>query len=196
MDAPEGKAGLTERQRRWFASVQASLERDTGRTLEQWVEIARACPETTPRARSEWLRRVHGLGVNRAAHVLGVAFPSGQAGWDDPDALRAALWKDGGSVAILAALEAAAARVGGVVVGQRKTYTAFSRSVQFAAARPLKGGAALLGLKLPPEASPRLTAPKRRESWSERLTATVELQTPGEVDAEIERLFAAAAERG
>ena len=32
--------GLTERQQKWFASVQASLERDTGKTLEQtaiWV---------------------------------------------------------------------------------------------------------------------------------------------------------------
>ena len=36
-----GKAGastLTERQQKWFASVQASLERDTGKTLEEWVK--------------------------------------------------------------------------------------------------------------------------------------------------------------
>ena len=41
-------SGLTERQKKWFASVEASLERDTGKTLAQWVKIAKTCPETTP----------------------------------------------------------------------------------------------------------------------------------------------------
>ena len=85
-DAP---AGLTERQQKWFASVRASLERDTGKTLDEWVAIARTCPETKPRARTDWLREHHGLGVNRAAHVLSVAFPS-EDRWDEPDSLRAA----------------------------------------------------------------------------------------------------------
>jgi hypothetical protein len=194
MDAREGKAGLTERQKKWFASVRASLERDTGRSLEQWVEIARACPETTPRARTEWLKREHGLGVNRAAQVLDAAFPSDEPSWDQPEALRAALWKDPAALAVLAAVERLADAE--VVVGQRKGYTAFSRDVQFAAMRPLKGGATLLGLKLDPAASPRLKPPARRESWSERLTAVVELAAPAEVDAEIGRLFAAARARG
>ena len=110
--------------------------------------------------------------------------------------MRAALWKDPGSEAILSALEAVAGRLDGVVVGARKGYTPFSRSVQFAAARPLKGGRALLGLKLEPQASDRLSAPARRESWSERLTAVVELGSPAEVDAEIERLMALAYARG
>ncbi len=58
--------GLTARQQKWFASVQASLERDTGKTLDDWVAIARTCPETRPKARADWLREHHGLGVNRA----------------------------------------------------------------------------------------------------------------------------------
>ena len=37
-----GQANLTERQQKWFASVRAGLERDTGRSLTEWVEIARA----------------------------------------------------------------------------------------------------------------------------------------------------------
>ena len=41
-------SGLTDRQKKWFASVEASLERDTGNTLAQWAKIAKACPETTP----------------------------------------------------------------------------------------------------------------------------------------------------
>src|SRR3954466_9410842 len=127
--------GLTERQKKWFASVEASLERDTGKTLDQWVAIAKTCPHDKPRARADWLREQHGLGVNRAAHVLSVAFPSDQS-WDDADALRAALWKDPTSEATLKALEAAVAKLPDMVTGQRKGYTAFSRKVQMAAARP------------------------------------------------------------
>lgn len=189
-------AGLTERQKRWFASVADSLARTTGLGLEAWVAIARACPETTPRRRQAWLKAEHGLGANYASVVLMRAFPAEGPGRDDPEGLRAALWKAPGGRAILEALIAAAGALDGVTIGQRKGYTPFSRTVQFAAARPLRGGRALLGLKLDPAVSPRLGAPTRRESWSERLTAVVELGAPGDVDAEIARLLAAAWAQG
>ena len=80
--------------------------------------------------------------------------------------------------------------------GATSSDTSFSRAVQFAATRPLKGGRALLGLKLEPSASPRLSEAARRESWSERLTAVIELDGPGAVDAEVGRLLAIAAENG
>lgn len=188
--------GLTERQQKWFAAVRASLETSTGRTLADWVEIARACPHAAPRQRTAWLKAEHGLGVNYASYVLGEAFPSESPGWDDPEALRATLWRDPASLAVLEAIEGAVSALDGVVVGQRKGYTAFSRDVQFAAARPLKGGRALLGLKLDPAVSPRLSAPARKESWSERLTAVVELQSPARVDAETARMLALAHANG
>lgn len=184
---------LTERQKKWFASVQASLERDTGKTLAEWVAIARSCPETAPRARTNWLREHHGLGVNRAAHILSEAFPS-EMGWDEPDKLRAALWTDLASIAILEAVEAAVADFEGMVNGQRKGFTAWSNKVQFAAIKPVRGGTALLGLAVTPDASPRLSEP-RNESWSERLKAKVALASPAEVDAEIRALLGQAWER-
>ena len=183
---------LTPRQQKWFASVQASLERDTGKTLDEWVAIARTCPETTPRRRSDWLREHHGLGVNRAAHVLSVAFPS--PGWDDANALRAALWTDPSSTAILEAVGAAVAKLPAPITGQRKTFTAWSRNFQFAALRPIKGGAAVLGLAVATDASPRLAAP-RNEGWSERLRSKLALASPSEVGAEVERLLRASWER-
>src|SRR6185312_15374298 len=146
----EGPSGLSPRQQKWFASVQASLERDTGKTIDEWVAIAKTCPETRPKARTDWLREHHGLGVNRAAHVLSVAFPSGM-GWDEPEKLRAALWTDPAGAAILAAVETAATALPDVIVGQRKTFTAFSREFQFAALKPIKGGKALLGLAVTPD---------------------------------------------
>lgn len=189
-------AVLTERQQKWFATVQANFEKATGKPLAAWVEIMKTCPETTPRAQSAWLKANHGLGVNHAAQILDACRPSDGPGWDEPEALRAALWKDAGSLAILEAIERVAGGVDGVISGQRKGYTSFSRAVQFAATRPLKGGRALLGFKLDPAASARLTPSVRKESWSERLIAVVELDGPEEVDAEIARLFAAAAGNG
>jgi hypothetical protein len=189
---PDG-GHLTERQKKWFASVRASLERDTGKTLEEWVKIARASPETAPRARVNWLREHHGLGVNRAAQVLAEAFPSAM-GWDEPDNLRAALWTDPASTAILEAVEAAVAKLPDLVNGQRKGFTAWSRKVQFAAVRPVKGGAAVLGLALTPDADPRLEGPKN-EGWSERLKAKLPLASPADVDAGVAALLKAAWER-
>lgn len=183
--------GLTEQQAKWFATLRANLERETGRTLEQWVDIVRRdCPETKPRARAEWLKATHGVGQNRAAAIFSVAFPS-EMGWDDADGLRTALWTDPASTAILEAVEAALADLPGLVMGQRKGFTAWSRKAQFAALKPVKGGGAMLGLAVEPEASPRLSAP-RNEGWSERLKAKMPLASPAEVDSEVKALLNAA----
>jgi hypothetical protein len=181
---------LTEQQRKWFASVREGLERDTGRTIEAWAEIARTCPETAHRARLKWMKEIHGLAQNRASLVLSAAFDDGTPADDGPDPL----WSDPAALEVFEAIRAAAEQLDGVLVGRRMSYSPFSRRVQFAAARPLKGGRVRLGLALPPDASPRLSPPGR-ESWSERLTAVTELTTPGEVDAGMAALLQQAWER-
>ena len=70
---------LTERQQKWFAAVRAGLERDTGKSMDEWVAIARTCPETGHRARLKWLKDHHGLLQNRASQVLSKAFGSRMA---------------------------------------------------------------------------------------------------------------------
>lgn len=186
--------GLTEQQRKWFASVQANLQRETGKTLEQWVEIVRReCRETRPKARADWLKATYGIGQNRAATIFGVAFPA-EMGWDDADGLRQALWTDPSATTILEAVEAAVAGLDGVVTGQRKAFTAWSRKAQFAALKPLKGGQAVLGLAVTPDTSTRLAEP-RNEGWSERLKAKLTLASSADVDDEIKALLKAAWER-
>lgn len=186
--------GLTEQQRKWFASLKANLERETGKTLDAWVEIVRReCPETRPRARADWLKATYGVGQNRAAAIFSVAFPS-EMGWDDADGLRAALWTDPASTAILEAVETAVADFPDLVMGQRKGFTAWSRKAQFAALKPVKGGAAMLGLAVAPDAASGLLEP-RNEGWSERLKAKLPLASPAEVDDAVKALLKAAWER-
>lgn len=187
---------LTERQKKWFATVEANLEKNTGKPMAEWLKIMEGCPETRPRAQMAWLKATHGVGQNNACFILDGLKPADAKGWDEPEALRAALWTDRGSLAILSAVERVAGDLDGVISGQRKGYTSFSRSVQFAAIRPIKGGKALLGLKLDPASSDRLTAWSKKESWSERLIAVIELDGPGAVNAEVAALFEAAAGNG
>lgn len=186
--------GLTAQQQKWFASLRANLERETGKTLDQWVEIVRReCRETKPRARVAWLKATYGLGQNRAASIFAAAYPE-SGGWDDAAGLRAALWADPAQAAILVAIEAALADLPGVVTGQRKGYTAWSRKAQFAALKPAKGGQAVLGLAVAPDASPRLSEPKN-EGWSERLKAKLALASPAEADDAVKTLLMAAWEQ-
>ena len=186
-------ATLTARQEKWFASIVESMERETGKTLDEWVAIARTCPESRPGPRKAWFKQQHGIGTNRASVILGKAFPEA-AHWAEPDNLRDTLWTDPASRAILEAVEAAVADLPGLVSAQRKGFTAFSREFQFASARPMKGGGARLGLALEPGADPRLQSPKN-EGWSERLKSVLPLSSPAEVDAGVAALLQQAWER-
>ena len=178
---------LTQQQQKWFASIRDGLERETGKSLAQWVEIARTCPETKHRARLAWFKKHHGLLQNRASYVLSEAFPP-EAGWSQPDDLRAVLWPDPAGRAILDAVEAAVLKLPDVVTGQRKSFSAWSRKYQFAAMRPVKSGGAILGLFVAPDAAPGLEAP-RNESWSERLKSRIALSSPADVTPELVALL-------
>jgi len=165
--------------------VRDGIERDTGRSLADWVIIARTCPETTHRARLKWFKDQHGLLMNRASLVLNEAFGR-TMGWDQPDALVEALWTDEAPRAIFEAVREIALALPDVIMGPRKAFTAFSRKVQFCALRPTKTGA-LLGLCAPLDADPRLIA-RGAESWSERLPAKLALSGVEDVDGRVEAL--------
>jgi len=181
---------LTEQQKKWFTSVRDGLQRETGKSLAQWVAIAKTCPETAHRARLRWFKETHGLLQNRATYVLNEAFPA-PGGWSEPDTLRDALWTDPASRAILAAVEPLVLALPSVIVGQRKGFSAWSRNYQFAALRPLKAGRARLGLALEPDADPILE-PAKNEGWSERLKAATVLNAPADANARIASLLKSA----
>ena len=184
---------MSEWQQKWFATGKANFEKASGKTMEEWVAIAHTCPETGHRARLKWFKDNHGLLQNRASWVLSQAFPS-PMGWDEPEQLRAALWTDPASTAILEAVERLVTALPDVSAGQRKGYSAWSHKVQFVAVRPIKGGKARLGLAVDPEVNARLV-PAKNEGWSERLKAAMPLTAPAEVDGEVEALIRQAWER-
>lgn len=189
---PVAKAALSERQEKWFASIKENMARDTGKSLDAWIAIARTCPETAHKARLAWFKSEHGLLMNRASIVLDAAF--GGLGWDQPDALIDALWADDLPRRIFEKIRVSALKIDGASMQARKGYTAFSCQFQFAAARPVKGGVRL-GLALAPAHDGRLEQAKPKEGWSERLKSTVTLNRASDVDAGLKSLITAAAEK-
>ncbi len=181
---------LTPKQAAWFAKIREGIEEDTGRTIDEWVLIARACPETSHKKRLTWFKEVHGLGINRASTILGAAFETG-LGWDKPDALLDNLWREPQLRAIYDEIESHAKSLGDdVISGPRKTFSGFSRNYQFAAARPVRGKVRL-GLAIDPE-SHGLEQSKASDSWSDRLTSVVVLSAPADIDESVRELIKAA----
>ncbi len=185
---------LTPRQKAWFASVQANLQRDTGKPIAEWVEIVRRdCPETAFRKQTAWLKATYGIGGNRAAQILDALNPSPDP-WSEPERLRETLWKDAGSLAILTAFEAAIASIPDVIPTQRKGFSAWSGKVQFAALKPVRGGHAQLALAILSDSDSRLV-PAGKDSWSERLKSTILLTAPADIDDSLVTLVRTARDR-
>ena len=184
---------VTPKQANWFSKVREGLEKETGKTLEEWIEIARACPENSHKKRIKWFKEVHGVGLNRASTIINAAFETG-LGWDNPDALLDHLWKKPDLRAIYDAIENYAMSLGeDVVVGPRKTFSGFSRKYQFAAARPVKG-TVRLGLAVDP-VEYGLEKAKASDSWSDRLTSVIIVSSPDEINEHLKSLIRSAWER-
>ncbi len=65
----------SDRHQRKRASIAASLPAKTGRTLEEWAEIARAAPTAGFMELVGWLKRECGLGHFQAVRVAEEARP-------------------------------------------------------------------------------------------------------------------------
>lgn len=176
-----GHSNVTERQAKYFESLRASLETATGKTLAEWVDIARTCPETKHRARLKWFKETHGLLQNRASLVIDEAFGCAKP-WSEGEALINNLWSDPAGRAIYEAIDTLAIKPLGSVRTARKGYTAWSRTFQFAAARPAKGGGVVVGLAVLPGLDPMLEPPKN-EPWSERLKSKTSVRSANDVES-------------
>jgi hypothetical protein len=145
--APKSKE--PDRIRQYMTSLEANLEKATGKSLAQWVKIARSCPHSKPRERLDWFKKQHGLGISRATLVLWKAYGVGSLGSNDPDALVDRLFSRSfeGQRDTYELVVKFVARLGAGTVSPRKGFVALYRLKQYATLKPRKKGL-LLGLAL------------------------------------------------
>lgn len=138
-----------DRIQQYMASLEANLEKATGKTMARWVKIARTCPHSKPRERLAWFKKEHGLGASRATLVLWKTFGVGSFGSADPSAMVDNLFSGTFAVQrpVYEQVIAHAARLGAGTVSPRKSYVALYRLKQYATLKPRKKGL-LLGLAL------------------------------------------------
>lgn len=130
-----------DRLQKYFASLEANIEKATGKSVAQWVKIAKTCPETKPRARLKWFKDKHGLGQSRAGLILWRAFGDGTMGEEDPNKLMDALfakWPE--QRALYEKVAAFATKLGAGTLSPRKSYVALYRLKQYGAIKPMKQG--------------------------------------------------------
>lgn len=142
--------------RQYMASLEANLEKATGKKLAQWVKIARSCPYSKPRERLNWFKNEHGLGVSRATLVLWKAYGVGSLGSNDPDALVDRLFSGSfeGQRDTYELVVKFVARLGAGTVSPRKGFVALYRLKQFGTLKPRKKGLQLgLALKKYPKSA-------------------------------------------
>lgn len=178
-----------------FATADAALRAKTGRSLSDWIAIARGCPETGHMKTVGWLKRAHGLGHGHANTIVH-ALNDSAAILHDKDELLAAMFA-GPKAAMLevhTAVIAALDELGSdIELSPKKGYVSFRRSKQFALGQPSTRDRYDLGLVLKGE------APNRRleaaGSWNGMVTHRVRISAPGEVDAAVKAWLRDAYER-
>lgn len=138
-----------DRIEQYIASQVARLEKATGRSIAQWIRIARTCPPGTVPERLRWFRTQHGLGPARAALVLGRALgPSALLERPPADPLaRLFAGRYEAQRVTYDAVTAFVRRLGPGTVKPGKGYVSLYRLKHYAALKPGRAGL-VLGLAL------------------------------------------------
>jgi hypothetical protein len=137
----------------------AQLPAQTGKTYEQWVEVARAAGVDKHRALTSWLKQEKGLNHNQAQWIAwGVTDPGRLESYEKPRDLVDDLYS--GKKAHLrpvhdALYAAAMGAEAGTAANVCKTYTSIARGVQFAIIAPRTNSLIDLELPLAPDGERR-----------------------------------------
>jgi len=168
-----------------LANMIANLTAKTGKSLEEWMALAKGSGQAKHGALVSWLKSEHGLGHGYANLVAHKTFASDAGSSDDADLMEAMF------AGPKAAMKPAYDRVAGIVSGlegaqfaPKKGYVSFRRSKQFGLAQPSTKDRLDLGLNLKGvEPSGRLEA---SGSWNAMVTHRVRIASADEIDAEVE----------
>src|SRR5262249_43881514 len=135
MSAKAKTYGEPERGTKWAAGVEANLENATGKSLKEWVKIAKTCPHEKMNDRLKWFKEKHGLSMARAGVVIEKAFGAGAFGWGSPEELVNNLFAKtfAPQRAIYESIADHLRKFDGVILSPRKGYVALYRLRQLGA---------------------------------------------------------------
>lgn len=181
-----------DRLQKYFASLEANIAEATGKTVAQWVKIAKTCPETKPRARLAWFKTRHGLGQNRASLILWRAFGGNSLGEEDPNKLMDALFvKFADQRALYDKVAAFVKKLGQGTSSPRKSYAALYHLKQYGAIKPSKQGL-MIGLALHKYPKTARLIDVKKLGGGERNKKALVLASAKDFDAEAKALLKAA----
>ena len=172
-------------------AVIRNLRNRTGKSLDQWVRVAKQSTLTEPQALRMWLKTEYGLGGTTGGIIS-------DATLGKPEPLSDSAMLDaqfrGERAAIRPAYDRLVLEVNklgsDVSVGIRKTQTTFARTYSFAIAKAPTRTRIDLGLRLPGvKRTKRLEA---TTAFSDNATHCVALTSPEDVDAQLLRWLKAA----
>ena len=192
--AAKAKAyGEVARLEKWMASVEANLESATGKSLAEWVKIAKKCPPGKYMAQLEWFKRNYGLGRARAGLILERAFGREIFGESDPERLIDGLFdmKFVAQRPLYDAIETVARKLQGITVSPRKGYVALYRNKQFAAMKPSKDGF-VVGLAMKAYPKNARLKPVKNLGGGDRTKFAVIVKTAKDIDSDFKALLTAA----
>jgi len=173
-----------------YEAIARNLPERTGKSLEEWLELARDRPDGKSTRQIEWLMGF-GLGRGQAQTVLYYA-----RGMDIDYADEEGLVRDqykGRHEALFPVYEATRdalmARWDDVDLHVLKTYVSFHRNRQFLIVRP-KGGELVLGLALPEDHEDERLA-RAKNLGSDRIRWSLSISTAGELSRHMDLVDAA-----
>lgn len=177
----------------YFASLEANLREATGKTLAQWVKIAKTCPHDKAGARLKWFKQEHGLGQSRAGLILWRAFGQGSMGEEDPNKLVDALFSKSfaDQRPLYEKVSAFIEKLGEGTMSPRKGYVALYRLKQYGAIKPSKQGL-LIGLAMQKYPKSARFIDVKNLGGGERNKKALVLATAKDFDGEAKELIKAA----
>lgn len=179
--------------KQYMASLEANLAIATGKTMAQWIKIAKTCPHEKPGARLKWFKQEHGLGMSRAGLVLWRAFGGGTLGEEDPNVLVDSLFSKSFAEqrALYEKVVSYVQRLGQGTVSPRKGFVALYRLKQYGAIKPRKAGL-FVGLALRQYPKNKRLVEVKNFGGGDRNKKALVLTSAKDFDAEVKDLIKAA----
>jgi len=172
------------------AAVIKNLPLKTGKTLEQWVSLAKADAPKEKSARLEWLKNTHHLGHIQATIILGV-LDTGSSTYANANLLMSNLFaaENKGALPLYQAVRKLVASLGkDIKASVNRTYITFTRQHVFLTVKPVKG-VLLIGLALPEDLENERLTRARFMGTPPRINLQVSIRELNEVDNDLKKLI-------